>query len=141
MLYLLYVFEDADEDFCEVTPMCEAVHELEQEIFLGETILPQGALSKATFELLKVVRQLPAEGESTSSRAWNQDVPTRRLFFVHALCISADGVFREIMANPYVRKLAEEELDTTQMGRTRGVDSLGHPLADNLSNYLPGYIS
>lgn len=132
---------ETQRDLCELLPMREVLHELEQELFGDHTILPSGTLANADTVLFSAFRQASADdGVGTSARAQAQDVPTKRLFFVHTLCVSG-SVFEELCESPYIQVLSEEELDTTQMGRTKGVANNGIPLADNLCNWDPQHFS
>lgn len=125
-------------DVCETDPMREVTHELEQETFDGSSVLPSGALNGAYAYYHGIFCQEVGDGKGTSERAAKQNVPTRRLFFVHTLCVPS-GVFSSVLSSPYVKLLTEEDLDTTQMGRTKGVTKDGIPMADNLCNWVPGH--
>lgn len=129
-----------NQSLCQRSPMDEVLHELEQEPFCDCTILPPGTLVDVYTVHESTCRQAFADdGIGTSARAQAQDVPTKRMFFVHTLCVSG-SVFEKLCASPYVQVLSKEELDTTQMGRTKGVAMDGTPLADNLCNWDPHFI-
>lgn len=134
---ILSLFEKRPS-LCERSPMREVLHELEQECFGNHTILLPGALTGVYSALTGVFRQASAEGAGTSARAQAQCIPTRRLFFVHTLCVSR-MVFENLCRSSYMQTLSTRELNTTQMGRTKGVAYDGTPMADNLCGWIPGY--
>lgn len=130
-----------NEEFCEASPIREVVHELEQEGFCGEAILRPNSLVGATSIYEGAFLQEVAEdGKGTSDRSSMHHIPTRRVFFVHTLCVS-NAVFVDVLASPFIVRLNENELETTQFGRTKGITRKMTPMADNLCNWIPGHIT
>lgn len=139
---VLALFEVTESDFCEQDPMREVRYELEQETICSDSILCPKTLARASSSVFEGVfyQESAEDGVGTSLRAASQEIPTKRLFFVHTLRV-LNPVFLEILASPYVTRLSEKELDTTQMGRTKGITRSRSPMSDNLCNWIPGYLT
>ncbi len=116
----------------EQDPTLDILHELSVKQFLGHKDTLRKLVRKAvnpTF--LQSVRQgVPEVGKDTSGRAL-ADIPTRRLFRIFELWM-AGSTFEKFKSSQMVRLLTDDELRTTDGGRTVGRTSDGVPIQNNL---------
>ncbi len=129
---ILAFFQDANPDHFEIDPVREVEEEVFQKVYpngIG-TILPSSA-ARPVVTYVKTVRQpVPDDGKGTSARA-RDDMPTRRIFRIFDLALP-EYELEEFVRSDAIVVLADDELASTNGGRSRGRTRCGDTIADNL---------